>query len=199
MHFTDADTIGSAKRTAKATRHVSTADRRTMHNAAERQRRKTLNDRFLTLASMLSDLGQVGRPSKSAIVNSAIAHLRASRRHRILAVQQLRMMKNEADALRHQVNEWLPRRAELEFDATDTLEGAESEEDEQGSAAHPSPCPENAPAQADDYAPKIQLEKEDMFTAQVEHVQHQVPSLKPAYVHPVAGYPNTTVQLRSNR
>ncbi|KAJ6506952.1 hypothetical protein C8R45DRAFT_971076 [Mycena sanguinolenta] len=156
MNFTAEDTIngvpilGGAKRSSKTTRRVNTAERRATHNTAERQRRETLNGRFLDLASILSNLSRIRRPSKPAIVNSSIAHLNASRRHRILAAQQLRAMKNEADALRHELNEWRTRdgvafieepmrsdsfgtvlRGELELEAGDMLEGASGKDDEE--------------------------------------------------------------------
>ncbi|KAJ7609922.1 hypothetical protein FB45DRAFT_1066475 [Roridomyces roridus] len=140
---------GGVKRTAKSNRRINSAERRATHNAVERQRRETLNGRFLDLAALLVNLQQIRRPSKSAIVNSSIAHLNASRRHRILASQQLRMMKHEADALRHELNEWRARagvpfveeplrgdafaivlRGELEFEPEDMLQnGGEGEED----------------------------------------------------------------------
>ncbi|KAJ7057104.1 hypothetical protein C8F01DRAFT_343404 [Mycena amicta] len=143
---------GGVKRTSKPSRRANTAERRATHNAVERQRRETLNGRFLDLAGLLPNLSQIRRPSKSAIVNSSIAHINASRRHRLLAAQQLRLLKNESDALRHEVNEWRmragapgleePRRAdgfavilsgELEFEAGDMLEGSEEgDEDEYG-------------------------------------------------------------------
>ncbi|KAK7028642.1 BHLH domain-containing protein [Favolaschia claudopus] len=214
MNFTGEDTItgipslGGAKRTAKATRRVNTAERRATHNAVERQRRETLNGRFLDLAAMLSNLSQIRRPSKSAIVNSSIAHLNASRRHRILAAQQLRMMKNESDALRHELNEWRARAGvatfleepvrgdafgivlsgELEFDATDMLEIGDSGEDEEDAGAYPPPQ-QYPRAQTDDYARQMHLQRqqEDMLAAQAAHMHHPapyaVPPLAPVHTH----------------
>ena len=75
----------------------------------ERQRRETLNGRFLDLAGLLPNLSQIRRPSKSAIVNSSIAHITAARRHRLLAARELRLLKLEADALRRELNEWRHR------------------------------------------------------------------------------------------
>jgi hypothetical protein len=140
---------GGVKRTAKPNRRANTAERRATHNAVERQRRETLNGRFYDLAALLPNLSQIRRPSKSAIVNSSIAHITASRRHRLLAAQQLRLVKAEGDALRAEVNEWRaragvpgveePRRGEgfavvlageLEFEAGD-LEGEMYGEDEE--------------------------------------------------------------------
>jgi len=140
---------GGVKRTTKPSRRANTAERRATHNAVERQRRETLNGRFLDLAALLPNLSQIRRPSKSSIVNSSIAHINASRRHRILAAQQLRLLKSETDALRHEVNEWRmragvpgveePRRAdgfavilsgELEFEAGDMMEGEEGEDED---------------------------------------------------------------------
>lgn len=93
----------------KPSRRANTAERRATHNAVERQRRETLNGRFLDLAALLPNLSQIRRPSKSAIVNSSIAHVHASRRHRFLASRELRTLKLESDALRRELNEWRDR------------------------------------------------------------------------------------------
>jgi len=93
----------------KPSRRANTAERRATHNAVERQRRETLNGRFLDLAALLPNLSQIRRPSKSAIVNSSIAHIHASRRHRLLASRELRLLKLESDALRRELNEWRDR------------------------------------------------------------------------------------------
>ncbi|THH13834.1 hypothetical protein EW146_g6429 [Bondarzewia mesenterica] len=93
----------------KPSRRANTAERRATHNAVERQRRETLNSRFLDLAALLPNLSQIRRPSKSAIVNSSIAHIHASRRHRLLASRELRLVKLESDALRRELNEWRDR------------------------------------------------------------------------------------------
>ncbi|THV07005.1 hypothetical protein K435DRAFT_833946 [Dendrothele bispora CBS 962.96] len=89
-----------------SSRRPSTAERRATHNAVERARRETLNGRFQDLASLLPNLSQIRRPSKSAIVNSSIAYMHASRRHRLLASRELRLIKLETDSLRREVNEW---------------------------------------------------------------------------------------------
>ncbi|KAJ6453255.1 hypothetical protein C8R47DRAFT_249120 [Mycena vitilis] len=183
MNFTRDDTIDGAigaKRTCK-TRRVSTAERRATHNAVERQRRDALNGRFLDLAALLSNLNQIRRPSKSAIVNSSIAHLNASRRHRILSAQQLRMMKNEADALRHEVNEWRARagvafveepmrgdafgivlRGELEFEAGDMLEGDLGDDDEDAAGMYS--------------GPQLPLEPEEHKLLQRQHHKRNAPN-----------------------
>jgi len=93
----------------KPSRRANTAERRATHNAVERQRRETLNGRFLDLAGLLPNLSQIRRPSKSAIVNSSIAHVHASRRHRLIAARELRLLQLEADALRRELNEWRDR------------------------------------------------------------------------------------------
>jgi hypothetical protein len=93
----------------KPSRRANTAERRATHNAVERQRRETLNSRFLDLAALLPNLSQIRRPSKSAIVNSSIAHIHSGRRHRAMASRELRTLKSEADALRRELNEWRDR------------------------------------------------------------------------------------------
>ena len=57
----------------------------------------------------MPNLSQIRRPSKSAIVNSSIAHIHASRRHRLIAARELRALKVEADAVRRELNEWRDR------------------------------------------------------------------------------------------
>ncbi|OCH85002.1 hypothetical protein OBBRIDRAFT_347776 [Obba rivulosa] len=104
---TNSPTNAQAKR--KPSRRANTAERRATHNAVERQRRETLNGRFLDLAALLPNLSQIRRPSKSSIVNSSIAHIQASRRYRILASREVRLLKGEADALRRELNEWRDR------------------------------------------------------------------------------------------
>jgi len=93
----------------KPNRRANTAERRATHNAVERQRRETLNGRFLDLASLLPNLSQIRRPSKSSIVNSSIAYIHASRRHHLLASRELRLLKSENDHLRLEINEWRDR------------------------------------------------------------------------------------------
>jgi hypothetical protein len=208
MNFTGEDTIngvpslGGAKRTSKTTRRVNTAERRATHNAVERQRRETLNGRFLDLASMLSNLNQIRRPSKSAIVNSSIAHLNASRRHRILAAQQLRAMKNEADALRHELNEWRARagvafieepirgdafgivlRGELEFEAGDMLEGDSGEDEEEGGAYAGT---HYAPEPTDEYAHAHLQRQQQEHAEMLAQAQLQQAAFAHAGVHPSA-------------
>ncbi|KAL0571852.1 hypothetical protein V5O48_010104 [Marasmius crinis-equi] len=105
----NSNTGGSGKPQRKASRRASTAERRATHNAVERARREVLNGRFLDLAKILPNLSQVRRPSKSAIVNSSIAHFHASRRHRAMAARELRVLKMETDQLRLELNEWRSR------------------------------------------------------------------------------------------
>ncbi|KAI0086277.1 hypothetical protein BDY19DRAFT_1059116 [Irpex rosettiformis] len=102
-------TTGGQTQKRKPSRRANTAERRATHNAVERARRETLNGRFLDLAALLPNLSQIRRPSKSSIVNSSIAHIHASRRHRLLAARELRLLKFESDALRRELNEWRDR------------------------------------------------------------------------------------------
>ncbi|KAH9952003.1 hypothetical protein B0H21DRAFT_9025 [Amylocystis lapponica] len=106
---TNTSALNNAAAKRKPSRRANTAERRATHNAVERQRRETLNGRFLDLAALLPNLSQIRRPSKSSIVNSSIAHIHASRRHRLLAARELRLIKLESDALRRELNEWRDR------------------------------------------------------------------------------------------
>ncbi|KAJ7641341.1 hypothetical protein FB45DRAFT_355437 [Roridomyces roridus] len=120
--YDDDASAGGVKRTMKMKqqqqqqRTNSTAERRASHNAVERARREALNARFLDLAAVLPNLAHVRRPSKSSIVNSSIAHVRASRRHRILAAQQLRVLATECESLRREANDWRARAGVMRID-----------------------------------------------------------------------------------
>ncbi|KAJ7503799.1 hypothetical protein B0H11DRAFT_564560 [Mycena galericulata] len=102
---------------------VNTAERRASHNAVERARRETLNARFLDLAVLLPNLRHLRRPSKSAIVNSSIAHVRAARRYRQLASHQLRALNAECDMIRREVNQWRARAGIRSVEAPPRSEG----------------------------------------------------------------------------
>lgn len=116
MDSYDDSSAGGVKRTLKMKQRISTAERRASHNAVERQRREALNARFLDLAGVLPNLASVRRPSKSSIVNSSIAYIHASRRHRILAAQQLRTVASECESLRREANEWRSRAGVMRLD-----------------------------------------------------------------------------------
>lgn len=107
----NSDGSATAPSKRKASRRANTAERRATHNAVERQRRETLNGRFLDLAALLPNLATVRRPSKSAIVNSSIALIHSHRRARAAAGRELRSLEEETQALRREVNEWRARTA----------------------------------------------------------------------------------------
>ncbi|KAK1215225.1 hypothetical protein PQX77_022176 [Marasmius sp. AFHP31] len=86
----------------------SLADRRATHTAVEKIRRDALNKRIQTLASLVP-IPSGTRTSKYRIVNSTIAHLQATRNHRVLAARELRALETEANHLRDEVNRWRVR------------------------------------------------------------------------------------------
>nr|GAT59963.1 macrophage erythroblast attacher isoform 1 [Mycena chlorophos] len=94
---------------ARERQRLDTAARRASHNAVERQRRDRLNARILELATLLPNLAGVRRPSRIAITKSSIAYIHNSRKQRILASQQLRVLHSESEALRAEVNQWRQR------------------------------------------------------------------------------------------
>ena len=91
---------------SKPRKRVNTAEKRNQHNAIERARRETLNGRFLTLAGHLPQLANQKRPSKSAIVNGSIGHLKYSRDQRLLAANLLRTICKQHEDLLKEVNSW---------------------------------------------------------------------------------------------
>lgn len=90
----------------KPRKRINTAEKRHQHNAVERQRRETLNTKFIDLARLLPSLAAHRRPSKSAIVNGSISHLNYQRNQRLLAAKLLRNLAAEREALLGEVNEW---------------------------------------------------------------------------------------------
>ena len=137
------------------------------------------------LAALLPNLSQIRRPSKSAIVNSSIAHIHASRRHRAMASRELRLLKLEADAVRRELNEWrhrahLPRveepvRSEAfsmvlsgEVEILTSIPGMEDEEEGEGLDNE-----DDMPVRASSATRSIPEEAEDMSPM-------AVPTIKPA-------------------
>ncbi|KAF8206941.1 hypothetical protein K438DRAFT_1962585 [Mycena galopus ATCC 62051] len=84
----------------------NTSEQRAAHNAVERQRREKLTQRIFDLESLLGVVNAGQHSTRTAIVSSAITYLHAARRHRTLAAQELRILRQEADSLRREANEW---------------------------------------------------------------------------------------------
>lgn len=93
-----ADSLSGPAPKRKSRRPPSTAERRATHNAVERARRESLNGRFIDLAQALPSMANVKRPSKSIIVNKSLEFVNN-------AVARERMLLNENDALRAEVND----------------------------------------------------------------------------------------------
>jgi len=199
----DDNSAGGVKRTLKMKQRANTAERRASHNAVERQRREALNARFLDLAAVLPNLAQVRRPSKSSIVNSSIAHVHASRRHRILAAQQLRLLASECDSLRREANEWRARAGVMRLDTPsrgDSFSTVMGEELHYEVADLQGVCEEE---DVDDYAvsavPGYRMEDEMMRLQLLQAQQqspfaHNVPVMAPSRSAPLqrssSGSPN---------
>ncbi|KAJ7763651.1 hypothetical protein DFH07DRAFT_396859 [Mycena maculata] len=71
--------------------------------------REALGVYFHTLALLLPDLSHVRDPSRISILRSSIAHIDILEQHRARAAQQLRILKNESDTHRREVNQWRAR------------------------------------------------------------------------------------------
>ncbi|KAJ7307745.1 hypothetical protein DFH08DRAFT_1051267 [Mycena albidolilacea] len=74
-----------------------------------KDRRTSLNTRFVHLASLLSSLAEVHRPSKAAVVESSIAYVHSAREHRTLASCELQALHIENQSLCREVNQWRAR------------------------------------------------------------------------------------------
>lgn len=119
--------VSKAPTKSKPRKRVNTAEKRNQHNAIERQRRETLNSKFLSLARLLPSLASHRRPSKSAIVNGSISHLTFQRDQRLMASRLLRQLCADRDALAKECNEW---RAANGFPPKDSLTAWTEEMDE---------------------------------------------------------------------
>ncbi|KAK7060027.1 BHLH domain-containing protein [Favolaschia claudopus] len=196
--------LGSGAIRSKSSRRANTAEQRATHNAVERQRRETLNGRFMDLAALLSNLSAIRRPTKSQIVNSSIAHLRASDRQRQVAAGQLRSLKDEADALRHELNAWRARSGmalieeptrdetfgillsgELEFEDSDMLPVAEEEEmgsSEEQPQQKAEPAASSSPSYSEEeYTNAMLLQQQQLVQAQMlaaQQAQRQLAELE---------------------
>lgn len=106
-HSTETKNVSTKTATkSKPRKRVNTAEKRHQHNAIERQRRETLNGKFISLARLLPSLASHRRPSKSAIVNGSINHLTYQRGQRLLAASLLRKLCAEHDDMLNEINEW---------------------------------------------------------------------------------------------
>jgi len=72
------------------------ADKRTAHNALERQRRENLNTKFQELAHTLPGLQTVRRPSKSMIVTKSLEFGKCTRTTSRMATDDQQQIGNLA-------------------------------------------------------------------------------------------------------
>lgn len=77
-------------------------DRRSAHNALERQRRETLNSKFQELAHALPALQTVRRPSKTMIVAKSLEYVTKSIQRENHYVNQIKELRKQNERLRKQ-------------------------------------------------------------------------------------------------
>ncbi|KAI9301582.1 hypothetical protein BJ944DRAFT_2154 [Cunninghamella echinulata] len=77
-------------------------DRRSAHNALERQRRETLNSKFQELAHALPALQSVRRPSKTMIVSKSLDFVSKSIQRENSYANQIKELKKQNERLRKQ-------------------------------------------------------------------------------------------------
>ncbi|CDH55891.1 hypothetical protein RO3G_07638 [Lichtheimia corymbifera JMRC:FSU:9682] len=77
-------------------------DRRSAHNALERQRREHLNARFQELARTLPSLQSVRRPSKSMIVSKSLDYVMQSNTRESRYVSEILDLRRRNEQLRQQ-------------------------------------------------------------------------------------------------
>ncbi|ORX45693.1 hypothetical protein DM01DRAFT_1386495 [Hesseltinella vesiculosa] len=77
-------------------------DRRSAHNALERQRRETLNTKFQELAHALPALQTVRRPSKTLIVSKSLEYVTKTMHRENTYVSQIKELRKQNERLRKQ-------------------------------------------------------------------------------------------------
>lgn len=81
-------------------------EKRANHNAIERARRDTLNQRFLVLASKLPSISEVRRPSKSLIVNRSLQFVTESLSREAMYRKMATELHERTRVLTEQLNEY---------------------------------------------------------------------------------------------
>ena len=80
------------------------AEKRANHNAVERQRRETLNNRFLELAHCIPSLQHVRKPTKSVIVSRSIEFMQDAKMRLESNGNVIQALKSQSDELKAEVN-----------------------------------------------------------------------------------------------
>ena len=83
------------------------ADKRATHNAVERKRRESLNDRFLELARVLPSTASLKRPSKAVVISKALDYVYETVNRERALIQENNDLRVEVDQLRASLG--LPR------------------------------------------------------------------------------------------
>ncbi|KAI8882046.1 hypothetical protein K501DRAFT_252185 [Backusella circina FSU 941] len=77
-------------------------DRRSAHNALERQRREHLNSKFQQLAHALPSLKSIRRPSKTTIVAKSLEFVTSSLKRESQYMSEIKILRQENEKLRRQ-------------------------------------------------------------------------------------------------
>ncbi|KAJ8660242.1 hypothetical protein O0I10_004102 [Lichtheimia ornata] len=80
------------------------ADRRSAHNALERQRREHLNTKFQELAHALPSLQNIRRPSKTMIVSKSLDFVAASIHRETSYMAEILQLRRQNERLRKQAS-----------------------------------------------------------------------------------------------
>ncbi|RCI02928.1 hypothetical protein CU098_004979, partial [Rhizopus stolonifer] len=83
---------------------IAYIEKRTAHNALERQRREGLNSKFQELAHVLPALQQIRRPSKSMIVAKSLEFVSNAQERESEYQEQLRTLRKENEQLMRQAS-----------------------------------------------------------------------------------------------
>lgn len=82
----------------------SHAEKRANHNAIERQRRETLNSRFMDLAQSIPALIHVRKPSKSVIVSRSIEYIQEQKNRIEIKNKSLALIRQQNEELKTEIN-----------------------------------------------------------------------------------------------
>ncbi|ORX79954.1 hypothetical protein K493DRAFT_362432 [Basidiobolus meristosporus CBS 931.73] len=83
---------------------VDSAQKRANHNALERARRESLNNKFQELANAIPSLALVRRPSKSVIVQKSLDFVERTKTNADIYMAEVEKLRSENQELRQEVN-----------------------------------------------------------------------------------------------
>lgn len=88
-----------------ANRKLSETEKRANHNATERARRDSLNNRFQEIADCIPQLRDVKKPSKSIIMQKTLEYVTMAQKRNDMHTKEITLLKKENEKLKQEIKE----------------------------------------------------------------------------------------------